>query len=112
MGRIESEMSIMRLTRSALERLKVLVLEHPEDPIVRVQVEDLDEQRLSFNITLEDRVQPDDEAQVVDGLTVAIPSASAGRMKGITMDFQEPDGFKFHHSDQPHDLRLDLINLN
>ena len=77
-----------------------------------VQVKDLDEQRLSFSITLEDQVQPDDEAQVVDGLTVAIPAASAARMKGITMDFQEPDGFKFHHSDQPHDLRLDLINLN
>ncbi len=112
MGRIESEISIMRLTRSALERLTVLVLEHPEDPIVRVQVKDLDEQRLSFNITLEDRVQPDDEAQVVDGLTVAIPAANAARMKGIIMDFQDPDGFKFHHSDQPHDLRLDLINLN
>ena len=78
----------MRLTRSALERLKALVLEHPKDPIVRVQVKDLDEQRLSFNITLEDRVQPGDEAQVVDGLTVAIPTASAARMKGITMGFR------------------------
>src|SRR5574338_133232 len=90
MGRIESEMSIMRLTRSAVECLKVLVLEHPEDPIVRVQAKDLDEQRLSFNITLEDRVQPDDEAQVVDGLTVAIPAASAARMKAITMNIQLP----------------------
>lgn len=102
----------MKFTRSAVERLKVLIREHPEDPIVRVQVKDLDEQRLSFSITLEDRVQPDDQAQTIDGVTVAIPSVSAARMDGITMDYQEPDGFKFHHSDQQNDLQLNLINLN
>ena len=102
----------MKLTRSAVERLKALIHEHPEDPIVRVQVKDLDEQRLSFSITLEDQAQPDDHAQTVDGVTVAIPSASAARMDGITMDYQEPDGFKFHHSDQQNDLQLNLINLN
>ncbi len=102
----------MKLTRSAAERLKALIHEHPEDPIIRVQVKDLDEQRLSFSITLEDRVQPNDEAQIVDSLTVAIPAASAARMNGITMDYHEPGGFKFHHTDHPDDLRLDLINLN
>ena len=89
-----------------------LIHEHPEDPIVRVQVKDLDDQRLSFSITLEDRVQSDDEVQIVDSLTVAIPAASAARMNGITMDYEEPGGFKFHHTDDPNDLRLDLINLN
>jgi Fe-S cluster assembly iron-binding protein IscA len=102
----------MKLTRSAVQRLKGLILEHPEDPIVRVQVKDVDEQRLAFSITLEDRVQPDDQAQTIDGLTVAVPAASAVRMDGITMDYQEPAGFKFHHADDPNDLRLDLINLN
>jgi Fe-S cluster assembly iron-binding protein IscA len=102
----------MTLTRSAVERLKALILEHPEDPIVRVQVKDLDEQRLSFSITLESEVQPDDQAQTVDGLTMAIPSASAVRMNGIIMDYQEPGGFKFHHSDQQHDPRLNVISLN
>ena len=102
----------MKLTRSAVEHLKALIREHPEDPIVRVQVKDLDEQRLSFSITLEDRVQPEDEVQLVDGLTVAIPTANSVRMNGITMDYHEPDGFKFHHSDHQDDLRLDLINLN
>lgn len=95
-----------------MERLKALVLEHPEDPIVRVQVKDLDEQRLSFSITLENAVQPDDQTQTIDGLRVAIPAASAVRMDGITMDYEEPGGFKFHHTDDPNDLRLDLINLN
>ena len=102
----------MKLTRSAVERLKTLIHEHPEDPIVRVQVKDLDEQRLSFSITLEDRVQSNDEVQIIDSLTVAIPSASALRMNGITMDYQEPDGFKFHHSDQQNDPLLNIISLN
>lgn len=102
----------MNLTRSAVERLKALVREHPEDPIVRVQVKDVDEQRLSFSITLEDRVQPDDEVQRVDGVTVAIPTAKAVRMQDILMDYHEPDGFKFHHSDQPPDPRLNAISLN
>lgn len=102
----------MKLTQSAIERLKALIREHPEDPIVRVQVKDLDEQRLSFSITLEERVQSDDEVQIVDDLTVAIPMASAARMEKITMDYQEPGGFKFHHSEDPNDLRLDLIHLN
>lgn len=102
----------MTLTRSAVEQLKALVREHPEDPIVRVQVKDLDEQRLSFSITLEDRVQSDEEVQIVDSLTVAIPKASAVRMDGITMDYEDPDGFKFHHSDQQHDPLLNIISLN
>jgi Fe-S cluster assembly iron-binding protein IscA len=102
----------VKLTRSAVEHLQALVREHPEDPIVRVQVKDVDEQRLAFSITLEHQVQSDDKAQTVDGLTVAIPFASAVRMEGITMDYQEPDGFKFHHADHQNDLRLDLINLN
>ena len=54
----------MKLTRSAVERLKALIREYSEDPIVRVQVKDLDEQRLSFSITLENRVQSNDEVQI------------------------------------------------
>jgi Fe-S cluster assembly iron-binding protein IscA len=103
---------MMKLTRSAVEHLKVLVLAHPEDPIVRVQVKDLDEHRLTFNLTLEDKVQPDDTVQTIDGLTVAVAGASAARLDGITMDYQEPGGFKFHHAEPQDDFRLDLINLN
>lgn len=102
----------MKLTQSAVERLKALIHEHPEDPIVRVQVKDLDERQLAFSITLEDQVQPDDQVQTVDGLTMAIPSTSAVRMNGITMDYQEPGGFLFHHSDQQNDPRLNVISLN
>lgn len=103
---------MMKLTRSAVEHLKKLVLEHPEDPIVRVQVSDLDENRLTFSITLEDKVQTDDEAQTIDGLTIAVAGISASRLDGVTMDYQEPGGFKFHHAEPQGDFRLDLINLN
>ena len=103
---------MMKLTRSAVERLKALVLEHPEDPVVRVEVRDLDDQRLTFSITLEDKVQPDDDAQTVDGLMIAVAGASASRLDGITMDYEEPGGFKFHHAEPEGDFRLDLINLN
>jgi Fe-S cluster assembly iron-binding protein IscA len=103
---------MMKLTRSAVEHLKALVLEHPEDPVVRVQVKDLDEHRLAFTLTLEDKVQPDDAVQTIDGLTIAAAGASAARLDGITMDYQEPGGFKFHHAEPQEDFRLDLINLN
>ncbi len=103
---------MMKLTRSAVERLKALVLEHPEDPVVRVEVKDLDEKRLTFSITLEDKVQPEDNEQSVDGLTIAVAGASAARLDGITMDYEEPGGFKFHHAEPEGDFRLDLINLN
>lgn len=102
----------MKLTRSAVEQLRALIVEHPEDPIVRVQVKDVDDQRLAFSITLEDRVQPDDQAQTIDGLTVAIPSANAARMDGITMDYQNPGGFQFHHTTQQDEPPLNLISLN
>ncbi len=102
----------MKLTRSAVEWLKALVVEHPKDPIVRVEVKDVDDQRLAFSITLEDKVQLDDQAQSIDGLTVAIPTASAMRMDGITMDYQNPGGFTFHHTTHQDELPLDLISLN
>jgi len=103
---------MMKLTRSAVEHLKAQVLAHPEDPIVRVQVKDMDEHRLAFNITLEDKVQPNDAVQTIHGLTVAVAGDSAARVEGITMDYQEPGGFKFHHAEPQDDFRLDLINLN
>ncbi len=103
---------MIKVTRSAVEYLKTLILAHPEDPVVRVQVKDLDDHRLTFNITLEDKVRPDDEVQTVDGLTIAVVGSSAARLDGITMDYQEPGGFKFHHAGPQDEFRLDLINLN
>jgi Fe-S cluster assembly iron-binding protein IscA len=92
----------MKLTQAAVERLKVLVLEHPEDPIVHVRVNDLDDQRLEFTITLENQVHPDAQAQTIDDLTVAIPAISVARLDELTIDFQDRGGFTFYHkADQP-----------
>lgn len=102
----------MKLTRPAVERLKALIVEHSEDPIVRVQVKDVDDRRLVFSITLEDRVQPEDQTQTIDGLTVAVPTASAARMDSVTVDYQDPGGFTFHHTTSQDELRFDLIKLN
>ena len=100
------------LTEQAVRKLKVLILEHPEDPIVRLMVRDLDEARLSYHITLEDKVQPDDEVQEVKGLTVAVAGRSAPRMQGITLDYQEPDGFTFIHPEQEGEPKFDVFNWN
>jgi Fe-S cluster assembly iron-binding protein IscA len=77
-----------------------------------MQVKDMDDRRLAFSVTLEDRVQPEDQVQAIDGLTVAVPAALAARMDGITMDYQDLGGFKFHHTDPQDELRSDLIKLN
>ena len=106
---------MIKITKAAVQRLKTLVAEHPEDQIVRVKVRDVDDTRLTFNITLEDTTQADDEIQEIDGLTVAVDSQSIARMDGITLDFQEPGGFKFIHpetTDRKDTFKLDLINLN
>lgn len=67
-------------------------------------LEDVDDRRLVFSITLEDRVQPEDQAQTIDGVTVAVPAASATRIDSVTVDYQEPGGFKFHHTDPQGEL--------
>ena len=103
---------MVRMTPSAIGRLKALIVEHPEDPIVRLSVKDLDDHRLGFRITLEDSAQPDDEVQQIDGLTVAMEGPSAIRMDGITLDYQEPRGFTFHHPEPHEEFNLDLFSLN
>ena len=106
---------MIKVTKSAVVKLKALIVEHPEDPIVRVKVRDLDEARLTFNITLENKTQPDDQIQELDGLTVAVEAQSAPRMDGITLDYQESGGFKFIHpepTEHKDTFKLDLINLN
>ena len=106
---------MIKVTQSAVVKLKALVVEHPEDPIVRIKVQDQDDQKITFSITLEDKIQPDDEVQEIDGLSVAVEVQSAPRMHGVTLDFQETSGFSFIHQETPgqnDDFKLNLINLN
>jgi len=54
---------MLNLTWTAIERLRKLIEEHPEDPVVRITLRDLDDQRLSLAITLEPAIQEEDEVQ-------------------------------------------------
>ena len=106
---------MIKITQPAIEKLQALILEHPEDPIVRVKVRDKDEDQLTFSITLEPETQPDDDVQEIHGLTIGVEAQSAPRMDGMTIDYQEPEGFKFRHpeTNEPQNLiKLDFFNMN
>ena len=97
---------MITLTLAAIAQLKAIQAHHPEDPVVRISVRDLDESRLSFSITLEAHTQPDDDIQQVDGLTIAMDRRSAPRMERVTVDYTEADGFRFSHDDDGRSLPL------
>ncbi len=103
---------MLNVTSAAVLQLKALMLEHPDDPVVRVSLTDLDEERLAIRITLEDAIRPDDQVQDIQGLTVVVAAASAPRMDGVTLDYVEPGGFRFIHPEPQDDFKLDLFDLN
>ena len=84
---------MLNLTWTAIERLRKLIEEHPEDPVVRITLRDLDDQHLSLAITLEPAAQEEDEVQHIEGLTIALDRASVHRTNGMTVDYQEREGF-------------------
>ena len=91
---------MIAVTVAAIAKLKAIQVHHPEDPVVRISVRDLDDSRLSFGITLEANTQPDDDVQQIDGLTIAVARLSAARMERVTIDYTEADGFRFLHDDE------------
>lgn len=103
---------MIMMTRPAIERLKTLLFEHPEDQVVRITLKDLGDHRLTFGITLEEASGPGDEVQLVEGLTVAIATQSAPRMDGMTLDYREPEGFRFLHPEAPAEFALLPPSLN
>ncbi len=103
---------MLNVTSAALLQLKALMLEHPDDPIVRVSLADLDDERLAIRITLEDAIRPDDQVQDIEGLTVVVAAASAPRIDGVTLDYVEPGGFRFIHPEPRDEFKLDLFDLN
>jgi Fe-S cluster assembly iron-binding protein IscA len=88
-------------TPAAITKLAALIVEHPEDPVVRLTIIDRDADRIVFGITLESAARPDDVVQEVGGLTMATEARSAARMDGVTLDYLEPGGFRFVHPDLP-----------
>ena len=97
---------MIAVTVAAIAKLKVIQAHHPEDPVVRISVRDLDDSHLSFSITLEANTQPDDDIQQVDGLTIVADPRSAPRMEGVTLDYTEADGFRFLHDGEGRSLPL------
>ena len=88
---------MLNLTWTAIERLQKLIEEHPEDPVVRITLRDLDDQRLSLAIMLEPAAQEEDEVQHIEGLTIALDRSSVHRTNGMTIDYREEKGFSFVH---------------
>ena len=97
---------LIAVTVAAIAQLKAIQVHHPEDPVVRISLRDLDDSRLSFNITLEAIAQPDDDVQQIDGLTIAVDRRIAPRMEGVTVDYNEADGFRFLHDGEGRSLPL------
>ena len=97
---------MIAVTVAAIAKLKAIQVNHPEDPVVLISVRDLDDSRLSFNITLEANTQPDDDVQQVDGLTIVVDRQSAPRMERVTIDYTEADGFRFLHDGEGRSLPL------
>lgn len=97
---------MIAVTVAAIAKLKAIQAHHPEDPVVRISVRDIEGSRLSFSITLEASTQLDDDVQQVDGLTIAVDRLSATRMEGVTVDYSESGGFRFLHGGEGRTLPL------
>ena len=97
---------MIAVTLAAIAKLRAIQAHHPEDPVIRISVRDLDDSRLSFSITLEANTLPDDDIRQIDGLTIAVDRRSAPRMERVTVDYTEATGFRFLHDDEGRSLPL------
>ena len=102
---------MLNVTPSALEKLSNLLTNHPEEKCVRVIIKDLGDARRVFKITLEEETHPGDRIQEIGGLTFGIPKMDSDILNGVTLDYHEGEGFKFHHptpddGDYPNPIQL------
>jgi iron-sulfur cluster assembly protein len=100
------------VTPAAQRQLLQLIAAHPEDPVVRLSVKDLDHARIAFSITLESEPHADDQVQNLHDMQIAVEGRSAARLDGITIDYEEPGGFRFLHPQKADQDTLGVINLN
>lgn len=100
---------MIHITQPAVVKLHALIVEHPEDPIVRLAIRDQDDQALIFSITLEDVMKPEDTVLDIEGLTIAMDRSCAQRIEGVTVDYEDHAGFRFHHPEPPNPFKLNLI---
>jgi Fe-S cluster assembly iron-binding protein IscA len=92
---------VIHVTPSAATKLQALLLEHPDEAIVRIALKDLDDQRLVFSITLEAEPLPEDAVYEAEGVTIAVDPDSVSRIDGITLDYEPAQGFRFQHPAHP-----------
>jgi iron-sulfur cluster assembly protein len=88
---------MIHVTVSAATKLQALLLEHPDEAIVRIALKDLDDQRLVFSITLEAEPLPEDAVYEAEGVTIVVDPDSIPRIEGITLDYEPTQGFRFQH---------------
>ena len=100
---------MIHITPPAVKKLQDLIEEHPEDPFVRLAVRDRDDKSLIFSITLEDAVTQEDSVLDIEGLIIAIDGSCAPRLEGVTVDYEDHAGFRFHHPEPPNPFKLNLI---
>lgn len=100
---------MIQVTQPAAAKLHALIQEHPEDPIVRLAIRDRNDTALLFTITLENSVTPEDSVFDIEGLTIAMDPSCAQRMEGVTVDYEDQVGFRFHHPEPPDSFKLNLI---
>ena len=100
------------ISEPAQHHLRALLAEHPEESIVRLVIQDLDEHHIGIQITLDSAASPDDAVTDIRGLTVAIAREGAARLDGAVLDYNDTEGFKVRHpADSPADS-LRLFHLN
>ena len=102
------------LTPQAVQKLKSLLAEHPEESLVRVAIVEEGDDTLTHRITLEDAVKEGDYIQDCDGVTVVMDAQTTPLMDGVALDYKETGskpGFIFKHPEptngDPHDPHLD-----
>ena len=66
---------MIHVTPAAHHHLIQLLSEHPEEHLVRIEMKDIDDHRIAFNIALESDEKPDDAVHVCDGLTIAVAAS-------------------------------------
>jgi Fe-S cluster assembly iron-binding protein IscA len=94
------------ITPAARAVLMGLLVEHPEERVVRLAVKDLDEARVAISITLEQAPEPEDRVQENQGLTLAIAADSILRLDGATLQYTD-NTFRVEHPNPPlRELRL------
>jgi Fe-S cluster assembly iron-binding protein IscA len=94
------------VTPAAHAVLRNLLIEHPEERLVRLAVKDLDEARVAISISLEHAPHPEDRIQENQGIILAIAADSVSRLDGATLEYTD-NSFRLEHPNPPlRELRL------